>query len=337
MKYFKLIENIGLGTWRFFLATAVVFVHLYANALPGLGQYAVWAFYVLSGYLMACVLNEKYGPSMLGTRNFYINRFIRIFPLYWIACAVGFIIIIYVNSKGINSREFNPEYGVPSTNGGRFFAITLFPFVRYDLKFVPVSVALSIEVMSYIMMPLIVFNRRAAWITFLISIIANLEIGISADSFVPRYIGLTTCMCIFSLGVLTYQYKDSLTWFQNSPKLAITCWAINCFIVYKLSIYPGTYGMYVSALLSAWVTISLARINSGKIDTKLGDISYPIYLFHTCIGTSLIPFFGVERNARLFIVGMILTLIASFLIESLVDKKIMKMKIKVPLLNTGKS
>ena len=50
--------NLGFGMWRFFLAFLVVISHLWAGMLDGPAAYAVWGFFILSGYLMTFVLTE---------------------------------------------------------------------------------------------------------------------------------------------------------------------------------------------------------------------------------------------------------------------------------------
>ena len=61
--------RLGLGTWRFFLALLVAISHLWADMVHGPAAYAVWGFFVLSGYLMTLVLTQKYGTDAGGLRH----------------------------------------------------------------------------------------------------------------------------------------------------------------------------------------------------------------------------------------------------------------------------
>lgn len=80
-----------MGTVRFALAMLVVYFHVdgYANfglRLPS-SLTAVQLFYVISGFYMALVLNEKYTtPRMNWT--FYSNRFFRLWPPMMVVAAV---------------------------------------------------------------------------------------------------------------------------------------------------------------------------------------------------------------------------------------------------------
>src|SRR5262245_63519896 len=57
------------------------------------GAVSVQCFYIISGFFIALLLNEKYvGPN--DKYLFYSNRFLRIFPLYWLFLALAFVVSI---------------------------------------------------------------------------------------------------------------------------------------------------------------------------------------------------------------------------------------------------
>ena len=94
----------GLGTLRFVLSLLVIDAH-YGLVIPyaqratvdafgigrvayvGPGGIAVSGFFVISGYLIAQVLDRKYDPGWRGAWAFYVSRALRIYPLYWLAFA----------------------------------------------------------------------------------------------------------------------------------------------------------------------------------------------------------------------------------------------------------
>ena len=95
-----------MGILRTILAIAVIVYHSYV--FFGLrmcgGQVAVEAFYIISGFYMALILNEKY-LGVDSYKKFILSRFYRIFPVYW------FILLIALLLSLIGYYIFNhPHY-----------------------------------------------------------------------------------------------------------------------------------------------------------------------------------------------------------------------------------
>lgn len=80
-----------MGWVRFLLAAAVVFHHSSVPwNLPIVdGHQAVRLFYIISGFYMAMILDRKYPATREGVWLFYGNRFLRIFPIYWLVLATA--------------------------------------------------------------------------------------------------------------------------------------------------------------------------------------------------------------------------------------------------------
>src|SRR5262249_9741127 len=84
---------------------------------PLRGYLAVQSFYVISGFYMALVLGERYSS----TRQFYISRFLRILPIYWIV--LGFTVLAALFVPDFLSRL--PESDFASRSIGLLSAIQL--------------------------------------------------------------------------------------------------------------------------------------------------------------------------------------------------------------------
>jgi len=78
-----------MGALRLILAVAVVLEHTaYVGPRLMRGFEAVHIFFLISGFYMCMVLRRKYGCSGDGIKLFYINRFLRLYPTYFIVvCA----------------------------------------------------------------------------------------------------------------------------------------------------------------------------------------------------------------------------------------------------------
>jgi peptidoglycan/LPS O-acetylase OafA/YrhL len=74
-----------IGLIRLLLAISVVSVHstpIFGLRLVG-GESAVESFYIISGFYMSLILNEKYVNQKHAFLLFISNRFLRLFPVYW--------------------------------------------------------------------------------------------------------------------------------------------------------------------------------------------------------------------------------------------------------------
>lgn len=83
-----------MGLLRLILALSVFFVHtgsLYGLKLVG-SSVAVQSFFVISGFYMSLILNEKYkGPGSYYL--FITNRFLRLLPAHWVVLSIAVIVI----------------------------------------------------------------------------------------------------------------------------------------------------------------------------------------------------------------------------------------------------
>lgn len=316
--------TIGLGTGRFFLAFLVVISHLCKGMIDGPAVYAVWGFFVLSGFLITHVLRHKYGHTSKGLIDFARNRILRIFPLYYIAVLAGVLCLLVLPKYGVSLAALNPQFNWPHHTWGWAINLVLLAVPTPGLL-VPVSSALAVEVCAYALMPLLAFNRTVAWFSLTASALLNLKYGLTLETFPERYSLFFPCFMAFSCGCLLSQYRAKLA-FLAAPKLSITVWILHCLIRILDRYWPWTYGMYLSLFLSAWVIISLASQKPGKMDSFLGDLAYPVYLFHTTVAVCLIPLGFKMRSFSFFLVAFLITLLISMFLVKLIDKPLARLK-----------
>ena len=101
-----------MGTIRLLLAISVVVAH--SNPIFGQrlweGEIAVELFFIISGFYMALILNEKFN-TFDKTVVFYKNRFLKLFPIYWSFLVFAFLLftVIYLilNKGGILEHIIN--------------------------------------------------------------------------------------------------------------------------------------------------------------------------------------------------------------------------------------
>ncbi|HEY9901721.1 MAG TPA: acyltransferase [Candidatus Sericytochromatia bacterium] len=130
--------------------------------LSSSGEVAVWIFFVLSGYLMGkAFYSERYTINTSGLLNFFRNRSLRIFPLYYFSTLILALFvtpeILKIENWGylIRTLTFTYNYSMPGAVNG-------------------VVWSLAIEVQFYICVPFIytflkscLFNRRQVILAFI--------------------------------------------------------------------------------------------------------------------------------------------------------------------------
>ena len=74
-----------MGTIRFLLAFSVVFAHMDLHSqFFNNGSDAVQLFFIISGFYMFMVLKEKYVKLDRSYWYFISNRFLRLYPIYFL-------------------------------------------------------------------------------------------------------------------------------------------------------------------------------------------------------------------------------------------------------------
>jgi peptidoglycan/LPS O-acetylase OafA/YrhL len=71
-----------MGSWRFFLSYCVLYTHAFGRVMGfSIGVTAVISFFVMSGYVMALLVNRYYRtPKAIAA--FYVDRAARLLPQY---------------------------------------------------------------------------------------------------------------------------------------------------------------------------------------------------------------------------------------------------------------
>ena len=136
-----------MGTLRLVFALFVVLGHLCANVLSVThwGAFAVTGFYIISGFLITRVLVKVYDFHF---KPFFINRFLRLFPLYYMVAAVTLLGIGFVFSQ---PEQYHAAYAIRYRLMDLLGNLFLFPYEFYDKQFrlVPPTWSVGVELIGY--------------------------------------------------------------------------------------------------------------------------------------------------------------------------------------------
>jgi len=287
------------GLYRTFLAFTVVALHI--GGVPWAGGYAVYGFYMLSGYLMTMIMQRTYGYTSIGVVKFLINRALRIYPLYWVSILFSVLIIFYLGETFVESFHKYMHY---PTN---FYELIKNVFIIfpdwYTTRLTPPAWALTVELFFYVLIALGLSKRPIIALCWLaISIIYHVLAWFGGWD---RYASILAGSLPFALGSVIYFYRTNLLIIcfnkvKNLPSylplLLATLMGINWYLGVVLTISQGLF-FYVNLLLCVLMLLVLSSYKalpflSKKVDAYWGDFSYPIYLIHYQV--ALIVFFILE-------------------------------------------
>jgi peptidoglycan/LPS O-acetylase OafA/YrhL len=330
------------GTYRTLLALMVVGLHI--GGIPSVGTYAVFGFYTLSGYLMTFIMQNNYGYSSQGVAKYAINRFLRIYPIYWVSIGLSAVLVLIVGegvSSGYQQDIYLPKDPISLARNLALF----FPFMESP-RLTPPAWALTVELCFYILIGLgISRTRRAVWYWFLLS---------AAYHALALYFGRDTYFTVFaaslpfSTGALIFHYRSNINSFLSGRNgtgfhwlpvavfmLILANWAVG----YSLPVLEKVC-FYVNYLIcSSMVAIlserkSLPLVSRGA-DRWLGDLSYPIYLLHYQVGLIVmltLNAFGMNLSRpslSLMAISIPFILLASWFVSVSIEGPIERMRARV--------
>lgn len=335
-----------MGIYRFLLALNVVIFHLLG--VPAIGPYAVFSFFVLSGFLMTLVMKESYGYSISGFSKYALNRFLRLFPIYWILLFITLLSIIIIGDD--NSKSFHQAMFLPKTISEWFGNLSLIFWSEKPIEVIPriapATWALTIELFFYLIIGLGISSTKASTILWFglslcYTIYFNLTVHIGLG-----YGTVWLASLPFSLGALAYHFREEIINAIRSLRETVLL-----FIVYVSNLLLASFssvlfsediswkvGFLASVLnlaVSAFLTVYLFHIDktlNRSWNTFLGNLSYPVYVFHwggALIAAAVFDDFVKESRVLIFGLGLFITLIISCLAEYYLSKNIEKLRTRI--------
>lgn len=291
-------------------------------------------FFVISGFVFSKLILSK----KINLGYFFIRRFFRIYPLYFIVLIIYFFLTNYHPDK-IN-YFFNHMVFLHTTKS-----------IEEAFYFNPAFWSLPVEVEFYLFIPVITYLTRLKYslsIIFLISIIIKLFIILQStpgqvDIYTILGVNLTGILPEFLVGVFLYKsviFTDSQ--FRHSRLILMVCMSLIGFVfIYELSSFFISYGNeglqeykifggfynFLCAVGYAFILFPLSFINQQAISKYLnnflvaiGAISYPIYLLHNA-APKFAQYIEISIDSNnLFLFCMVFTLFFSVVLHRYVEE-----------------
>ena len=348
-----------MGLFRVILAISVVLSHIVKTETPFYqgfgGTNSVEIFFLVSGFYIALILDKTYKSI----RMFYLNRILRLYPVYLIVCLLVLLTSILRRGFAENLFGYSPLVLLISTfsnltligtdwlmffdtsNGGIQLTSSVVTGDRMrDLLWIAPAWSLGIEITFYAMAPIICRWRSR----FLIAAIIGLctirilfnqsEFNFAGSPFDARFFPFE--LPYFLVGILLYRCK-------RDAKLEVTIplkYLYSALFLFFLIFEPIRSSFDLSRTASMAVLVIVAAVvvlfgQSSEFDRKFGELSYPIYISHVFIAqvyefssTGIVKKFSLLDNNHISISVQVLliVLVSYFLLQ--ITKPIEKIRDK---------
>lgn len=275
-----LLEHVGSVLWPGFL----LFVHNSFN----FGKFGVAAFFLTSGFVIPFSLER--GNSL---RKFWISRFFRLYPLYWLSLATvvglyfagvpggfepGFVSHLWRNIL-VNVTMLQQFVGVPHAEG-----------LYYTLC---MELALYLFLSFLFLKKWNRFSLPIAWIASIVLAIAGVLVPLFAHRRIPMA-GLFYFLCFF-LGTVVYRnFTGAVS--DKSLRLLFSFVAVGTladvycnYVLVKKANPDELFTFWAVALpwtVACAVFLLAYALRAHKFPQAfvwLGTISYSVYLFHPAV------------------------------------------------------
>ena len=327
-----------MGSLRLFLALSVAFGHFGIPLGFPTSDIAVQSFFAISGFYMAMVLNEKYGPGSYWL--FISNRVLRLWPTY--ALVLVFSFVIADNWRPVATLDLpclawfvasqilivgQEAYFFLFIKDGSF-AFTLHPAgmsgLLYTMAPIPQAWTLGLEFYFYLLAPfvvrrgpLVIASLIAASLVLRVTLISAL--GLSGEPWTYRF--FPTEIALFLTGALGYRaYAASDYEQRRNVYLMLTIAAGALFAALAVSKWDGVSRLASLSLLVA-VIVGVPRLfvltKNIAWDRYLGELSYPLYICHFLFGWILQP-----ESTAVSYVALLLSLVTSVLLYRFLERPI---------------
>lgn len=304
-----------MGTLRTLFAIAVVFAHSYGFVFVG-GQNAVQLFYMISGFLISYILVEKKAyPSI---RRFYINRYLRIYPIYFTVALLSLLAFTFALAIGKNVNFF--KVYLNSTLTANLLLIfsnaTIFlqdwvmflgiqnnelifttdfrksDVVLYPALILPQAWTLGVELTFYLVAPFILTKKRFLLILLTLSIALRfylIYIGLGEnDPWTYRF--FPTELALFLLGSLAhqvlrpyYQKKIPETHIKKYANISTYTLILITLLYWLIPVNEAIKTIIFFSIFLIFMPLTFIFQSNHDFDKWIGNLSYPIYICHILI------------------------------------------------------
>lgn len=296
-----------MGYYRLLLAVCVLVSHAYPRVYGwNIGAVAVMSFLVISGFTNALLIDRHYPePRQIGW--FYLDKIVRLFPLYWFYLAVT---VLLNAALGLEIVE-NPSPELLLLNAA-LLPVGYADFGFIDSRYIPAAWTLGLELTFYIVLPFLLLVPRLAAVATLASIgVAALAFAGVIKANVYGYHLLPGLLFVFMAGAAMVSPR---AW-RGAIPAALLYGAIftTIAVTFPGSAHGITREVAAGIFIGVIGVLLTRRLPWTRMDVLVGNLTYGVYLNHQVL-IAVLDHFRVDRIWTLPI-SLLLAAITYVLIE----------------------
>ena len=296
-----------MGVLRLFLALTVLNSHYPfsgASVFPS-AYVAVCCFFIISGFYMSLVINEKYAGSANGLARFYLNRALRLYP----ANIVLLLAFALTGAMGITQSYAPFSAAADMSATGRLLTILnqvlIFPGVVWqNVTLRPDGDAntlvfgqlytVGLEMMFYAVAPFLVTRRPKVLAALLaVALGAHFALRLAGPPRPWQYEFFPGILAFFLLGSVSYHLLRAVrSWacpawigYLGLPLVVLYCMLAHRALTRGFTNEGKVWLLY--ALITLIVPFLFQATRRARWDRYLGELSYPVYAVHMLVGLAL--------------------------------------------------
>jgi peptidoglycan/LPS O-acetylase OafA/YrhL len=296
------------------------------------GKYGVQLFFIVSAFTLTLShYNRLDKPHK--NRNFFIRRFFRIAPMFYLA-------LIYHALRNIDWNLANiGELSLLKLITTFTFTITLLP--EKIGEYVPGGWTISVEFLFYLLIPFICNKIKSSNSSILLVLTSILIVGVY-QHFLSEYINISYFSIfiqfpVFAMGILAYWILNDKAKVIKPETILLTVitMLIFCFVELPEHIMFSAVGFILLLTLSIYPYKAL----SNKVIATVGTVSYSMYFIHFIV-IAVFNNLGINQfisvaNLPLSLINFLLIYIVITIITFLIAKITYRI-VEVPGQNLGR-
>lgn len=302
----------------------------------GAGYFGVDLFFVLSGFLITRIMLQERAEGFFSLKFFYVKRFFRIFPIFYISILVSYLIF---------------ELSAEEVFSNIFYLSNYYYVFNDHASPLRHTWSLSVEEQFYLIWPfLFVFLGVSNFKKVVYFYVPCVAVGSAIfalwyfdgdDGIKFVYRSVTCRMLSLSLGArLAFIERDNriadvkpIAWIVLSATILLLAYASSEYASGTVSAFlkmigfsAFSYGLVSMCVSEKWFLINKCFSHVGL--TYIGRISYGLYLYHAIIiyGLEVSKFHVSEADPLRWLLGIVLSFLFAVVSYEFFEKKVVKLR-----------